>query len=99
MIGRQPALAPLPMGTVRSSDFGANIDDSPEDWYALLLTYAEFAQDAADGCLTDDDGFGEYATEIAVWDGGPAVHPSDLDPDAPHFGLHESFTHILWFNR
>lgn len=98
MIG-QPALAPLPPGTVRSSDFDENIDENPEDWFALLLTYAEFAQDVDNGCFIDDDGFGQYATETAVWDAGPIVHPSDLDPDAPHYGLRGDFTHILWYNR
>jgi len=57
------------------------------------MTLGYFLDCVESGCFTDDDGFGEYATETQV--SGKRVHPSDVFASE----LDMNYTHVVWYNK
>lgn len=67
------------------------MEDLPD--YGDHMAREEFYRNCANGMLTDNDGFGEYATATQVSD--KKVHPSEVCD-----GLWDShFTHVVWYNK
>jgi hypothetical protein len=59
-----------------------------------LFTLDEFIRDCKNGCLIDDDGYGDYATETNVYE-DEVVCPSDIMAGK----INRNFTHVMWYNR
>lgn len=57
------------------------------------LTLEEFKKMCKDGDLTDDDGYGKYASEKAV--SNIEIYPSDILANK----VRTDFSHIAWYNK
>jgi len=72
-------------------------DIDPED--GCLMTRDEFVLGVGSNAFTDDDGFGELATENQVSD--EEIHPSWLVRPEGESGFNwpDWATHVLWYNK
>jgi len=83
---------------LKATNLKVEVGPDPIKWesipdYGAHMTREEFTRHCVDGMFIDDDGFGEYATDLQVSD--IKVHPSDV-----RGGLwDERFTHVVWYNK
>jgi hypothetical protein len=77
---RYPKLEPL------------ELEDQTEDCH---MTWEAFCQGVESRCFTDDDGFGELATDVMKSD--VVINPSDVPSSkkSPHAWA----THVVWYNK
>jgi len=64
-----------------------------KEWKGETYTLDEFKRMAKTKVLTDDDGYGYYATESAKSD--VFIYPSDVMENL----IREDFSHVIWFNK
>lgn len=64
-----------------------------KEWKGDTYTFEEFKRLAKSKMLTDDDGYGYYATESAKSD--VMIYPSDVLENI----IREDFSHVIWFNK
>lgn len=61
-------------------------------WKGVLIPMEDF-KEKCDGILTDEDGYGLYATETSVSD--VKIYPSDILEKK----YRSDFTHVMWFEK
>lgn len=64
-----------------------------KEWKGDTYTLEEFKNMAKSKLLTDEDGYGYYATESAKSD--VEIYPSDVLENL----IREDFSHVIWFNK
>lgn len=64
-----------------------------KEWKGILHTMDNFIGMSINGDLTDEDGYGYYATDNAKSD--IIIYPSDILDDI----YRSDFTHVVWFNK
>ena len=64
-----------------------------KEWKGDTYTLEEFKKMAKSKILTDEDGYGYYATESAKSD--VEIYPSDVLENL----IREDFSHVIWFNK
>jgi predicted nuclease with TOPRIM domain len=64
-----------------------------KEWKGNLHTMDNFIGMSINGDLTDEDGYGYYATDNAKSD--IIIYPSDILDDI----YRSDFTHVVWFNK
>lgn len=64
-----------------------------KEWKGDTMTLDEFKNSVKSGMLTDDDGYGYYATETSKSD--VIIMPSDVKENL----IREDFSHVIWFNK
>lgn len=62
-------------------------------WKGEIFSINEFKENALNNALTDNDGYGYYATETSK--SNILVYPSDFLLDI----YRTDFTHIIWFSK
>ena len=64
-----------------------------KEWKGETMTLEKFKNEARAKLITDDDGYGFYATESAKSD--VEILPSDVLENI----LRDDFSHVIWFNK
>ena len=64
-----------------------------KEWKGDTMTINKFKKLCVDGSLTDNDGYGYYATAKAK--SNVVIYPSDITENK----YRSDFSHIIWFNK
>lgn len=83
---------------ITENDRQARLIQSPtmtfgKKWAGDLMSIERFIEDSKKETITDNDGYGKYATETGVSD--IYIYPSDILEDK----YRTDFSHVIWFNK